>query len=192
MLKGHGIWRNGRPFRKRDGELEIPDKFFFDEFRVEGHPKIGAGGFPRRWLQWALPQLGVWDMDGVLRTLFVCSGSLKAPLLRVDVRGSVRPTLVADGTKLPIRDASLNAALIDPPYSPMHSRRLYKTEDQYAQAHVFLKEAARVTRPGGRIGVLCWYSPSAVKRTRILRRYEIWCGMVYSGKPRIFTVYLRL
>ena len=110
------------------------------------------GQFPHGFLADVLRMriLGNVTRDEVLH---VCSGTL-GPRERwtVDMRLAARPSVVARGEALPFRDACFPAVLLDPPYTEEYARNLYRSE--FPRPSHLLREAARVVRPGGRIGLL--------------------------------------
>lgn len=82
--------------------------------------------------------------------LHVCSGGLpRGEGIRVDIRLAARPDIVADGRALPFANGTFAAVMIDPPYTEHYARELYGVE--YPLPSHLLREASRVTRPGGRI-----------------------------------------
>ena len=108
------------------------------------------GRFPPGFLAWIFRNrlLGEVPANDVLH---VCSGSLREPWT-ADVRAEVKPRIVADGAKLPFRDGSFRAVLIDPPYSDDYARNLYGTENP-RPSHL-LREACRIVEHQGRFAIL--------------------------------------
>ena len=117
--------------------------------------------------------------------LHVCSGSLRLPWT-VDIRPEVKPWIVADGCALPLQDSSFPAVLLDPPYVPAWARQ-YGT--RYPPTYPLLREAARVVRRGGRIGILHFLVPFPPKGTKIVKVLGVSVGVGYQ--MRAFTVYER-
>jgi hypothetical protein len=118
--------------------------------------------------------------------LHVCSGTL-GPVERwtVDLRLEARPAVVASGNALPFADGAFKAIMLDPPYSDAYARDLYRVENP--RPSWLLREAARVVRPCGRIGLLHVAIPFAPPRCEFVKVYGISTGAGY--RIRAFTVY---
>jgi hypothetical protein len=113
------------------------------------------GMYPKAFVPKILPWL-VCDRSKVLH---VCSGGLPpGEGIRVDIRPEAKPDIVADGRALPLEDGSVEAVLIDPPYSEHYARELYGTD--YPRPAHLLAEEARVVRPNGRIGIVHYIVPN--------------------------------
>jgi len=118
--------------------------------------------------------------------LHVCSGTLsESERWTVDIRAEARPWVQASGTALPFRDASFMAVMLDPPYSDEYARNLYKLENP--RPSWLLKEAARVVRPGGRVGILHVAVAFAPPACRLVKVYGISTGVGF--RIRALTVY---
>lgn len=121
------------------------------------------GQYPQRFVAWACRQIGV-QPDQVLH---VCSGAQREGAgVRVDIRPCVGPDVVADGRRLPFADNSFPGALLDPPYSKQYAKDLYATG--YPTPASLLREAVRVVRPSGQIGLLHQFHPFPVKGSHIV------------------------
>lgn len=145
------------------------------------------GQFPFGWLDDVvrLQMLGPVQRDEILH---VCSGTL-GPRERwtVDMRPAARPLVVARGEALPFRDACFKAVCIDPPYTEEYSRNLYRSE--FPRPSHLLKEAARVVRPGGRIGMLHIAVPISPEGCEFVTSFGVVPGPGF--RIRAFTVYQR-
>lgn len=143
------------------------------------------GRFPRGFLARILRDrvMGDVERDDILH---VCSGTL-GPDERwtVDLRPEARPAVIADGRALPFRDEAFGAVLLDPPYSDQYARNLYGVENP--RPSWLLKEAARVVKPCGRIGMLHVSVPFAPPRCRLVTVYGISTGVGF--RIRALTVY---
>jgi SAM-dependent methyltransferase len=143
-------------------------------------PVAVFGRLPRGFLtKVALPMLRCPRQE----VLHVCSGALREKYT-VDIRPEVKPWLVADGAHLPLSDDSFAAVLLDPPYVPAWARQ-YGTK--YPPTYPLLREAARVVKGGGRIGILHFLVPFPPKGTRLVKVFGVSVGMGYQ--MRAFTVY---
>lgn len=143
------------------------------------------GSYPKAFLPWAARMLETRQSE----ILHLCSGGLtsKDGGLRVDVRIGQQPDVVADARKLPFPDGVFRAVLIDPPYTVEYAESLYQTD--YPRPQHLLKEALRVTAPGGRIGIVHFLVPHSPKGCRIVAVRGIVTGCGY--RIRALTVYQR-
>jgi hypothetical protein len=145
------------------------------------------GQFPHGFLGDVLrmQMLGDVRRDEVLH---VCSGTL-GPRERwtVDVRAAARPSVIARGEALPFVDGCFAAVLLDPPYTEEYARNLYRSE--FPRPAHLLREAARVVRPGGRIGLLHIAVPITPKGCDFVTSFGVVPGPGF--RIRAFTIYQR-
>lgn len=145
------------------------------------------GQFPDGFLEDVirLQMLGDVTRDEILH---VCSGTL-GPRERwtVDLRPEARASVVADGCALPFLDASFAAVMLDPPYSDAYARNLYGTENPKPSR--LLREAARVVKPNGRIGLLHVAVPITPEGCEFVRSFGVVPGPGF--RIRAFTIYER-
>lgn len=126
----------------------------YEDLADDLEPSPVFGQFPRALIGKLLP----WLRCERRKLLHVCSGSLpRGEGIRVDIRPAARPDIVADGRALPLRDGSVDAVLIDPPYTEHYASDLYGCE--YPRPAHLLAEAARVVRPAGMIGFVHYIVP---------------------------------
>ena len=143
------------------------------------------GRYPRNWLDhvFRLQLLGDVKRDEVLH---VCSGTLSlTEKWTVDVRREARPLVMSDGCRLPFPDESFAAIMIDPPYSDKYARDLYGTANP--RPSWLLREAARVVKPTGRIGLLHVAVPFTPSGCWFVMVYGVSTGTGY--RIRAFTVF---
>lgn len=143
------------------------------------------GRYPRGFLQHVvrLQLLGDVGRDQILH---VCSGTMsETEKWTVDIREAARPQIRASGTALPFRSETFMAIMIDPPYSDEYARNLYGVENP--RPSWLLREAARVVRPNGRIGLLHVAVPFAPPHCRLVNVYGVTTGLGY--RIRAFTVF---
>jgi SAM-dependent methyltransferase len=143
---------------------------------MDFEPFGDGGGYPKGFLRWAYESLGVTLADEVLH---ICSGSMRRGVC-LDVRLGRSPTVVGDASNLPFRDESFRWAMADPPYSKEYARNLYGTESRYPRPGRIVREAMRVLRPGGRLGVLHFQVPMLVKPMRLVGVWGVTTGAGYA------------
>lgn len=131
-----------------------------------------GGGYPKRFMEWAHREMECDDPGGVLH---LCSGSVRIGVT-VDIRAEVNPQIVADARQVPLPDESFNWIMIDPPYSETYANNLYGTGTTYPKPGELLKEAARLCRTGGLIGLLHFIVPVTRRPLKIRKVYGITTG----------------
>ena len=167
--------------QRRNGEAPQPPAVWHVN-QTEGFtPPPIWGQYPKGFVEFAARAIGV-QRD---RILHVCAGALPpGEGLRVDIRPETRPDIVADGRRLPLPDASIDAVLIDPPYSVEYAEQLYGCD--YPRPSHLLAEAGRVARAGAPIGLVHFLVPTPPAACAIERVYGISTGPGY--RIRAFTV----
>lgn len=106
--------------------------------------------------------MGFWKrakkLLGTDNMLHWFSGTVKSEngITTVDGNPEVNPDRVVLGTDLPFPDNHFDSSFADPPYSPKDAKR-YNLP--YPSSRKVLTELARVTKPGGRIGILHKFIP---------------------------------
>lgn len=122
------------------------------------------------------------------RIVHVCSGGLPpGEGIRVDVRPDARPDVLADGRALPFADGSVEAVMLDPPYTEDYAKNLYGVE--YPRPAHLLAEAARVVKPGGRIAFVHFLVPNPPPGCRLVKVLGLSTGCGYQ--IRAVTIYER-
>jgi hypothetical protein len=177
-LKARRLERTLTAFEEAELMQHDPDK---DGFAVFGrYPKGFIDHILRhQWLGAATRR------DDILH---VCSGTLSdSEKWTVDLRAEARPAVRASGTALPFAAGAFPAIMIDPPYSDQYARDLYGVENP--RPSWLLKEAARVVRPGGRIGLLHVAVPFPPPACHLVNCYGVTTGVGY--RIRAFTVFER-
>lgn len=130
-----------------------------------------GGGFPRQFLPW-VREMG-W-LNGSENICWLCSGGVKEPGVRVDIRPETNPDVVRDATDTGLESNRFDFAVIDPPYSKELAKKLYGTAEFYYSINVFLDEAVRITRPGGNIITLSYECPKIPKGCAILAVWGVY------------------
>ncbi len=113
------------------------------------------GGYPEGYLKRLEEILPL--KDGQIVHLFAGKSVKVNPTdITVDINPDVNPDLLEDCTeKLSIKDDFADICLVDPPYDTkfmVYSKPLYGTD--YVKPYSFVKEAVRITKPGGHICIL--------------------------------------
>lgn len=146
------------------------------------------GRYPRGFIDHVLRHQWLGADVGRDDILHVCSGTLsQSEKWTVDLRAEARPRVRASGTALPFMDGAFKALMIDPPYSDQYARDLYGVENP--RPSWLLKEAARVVRPAGRIGLLHVAVPFPPPGCGLVNCYGVTTGVGY--RIRAFTVFER-
>lgn len=91
-------------------------------------------------------------LQGRLLHLFCGSSNLG---ITSDIKFKNKPDIVCDSHFLPFKNECFDSILADPPYSNELSKELYGTGD--IKPKTWIKEAVRVLKKGGKIGVYHWY-----------------------------------
>jgi hypothetical protein len=150
------------------------------------------GGFPER----ARILIGCTFEDSVLH---VCGGRAKDYPYRggfgpkdktMDIDGSVCPDFCGDASKsIPLNAANYwDGLLIDPPYSREDAMK-YATGN-YPKPAVLLANALGVVKPGGKVGLIHYYSPRSPKKAKFIALVGVTCG--FNNRIRAYSVYERL
>lgn len=145
----------------------MPEAEWYDDF-PEG------GGYPIRFLAKAHEIMEAYPPH----VLHVCSGSVRTGI-RVDIRASKRPSVVADGRRLPFADNTFQWVMADPPYSEDHAENLYQTGGAYPSPHVLAQECLRVLQPGGLLGFMHPMVPK-ISGGKFLKVYTLTQGPGYN------------
>lgn len=169
---------------KRSGDgapRRPPFCMLFDDLAECEQPAGVFGMYPAILIAKLLP----WLKCDRRHVLHVCSGGLaRGEGIRVDMRAAARPDIIADGRALPLADASVAAVLLDPPYSEHYARELYGVD--YPRPAHLLAEAARVVRPGGRIGFVHYIVPNPPAGTHFVKVFGLSMGFGYPTRAVTF------
>jgi SAM-dependent methyltransferase len=169
---GTGCGTRGRPADAAPSRP--PFCMLFDDLAQDEPPTGVFGMYPSA----LIPKLMPWLRCERREVLHVCSGGLpRGEGIRVDLRPEARPDIIADGRALPLADASVAAVLLDPPYSEHYARELYGTA--YPRPAHLLAEAARVVRPGGRIGFVHYIVPNPPEGCHHVKTFGLSMGFGY-------------
>ena len=103
----------------------------------------------------------------------------------MDIRSEAKPRILADAKTMPFKSDSFRAVMLDPPYSDQYARNLYRTDNP--RPSWLLKEAARIVKPCGRVGLLHVAIPFAPEGCRLMKVYGVSCGVGF--RIRAFTVW---
>jgi hypothetical protein len=129
----HGTWFCGRPMAKY------------------------YGAFPQSFWPRAKQVLRPW---GCMAHWFSGTMPPEPGIITIDGNPTTKPSVVSLGTVLPFADCTFDASFADPPYSPEDSKR-YNLP--YVTASKVVAELSRVTKIGGKIGLLHEFIPPTKK-----------------------------
>jgi len=137
-------------------------------------PFPDGGGYPKGFIEWALQHMNAQPEQ----ILHLCSGSVKTGTT-IDIRPQTNPHIVADCRQTPFPDETFTHILADPPYSQEYANNLYNTANHYPTPYQIIKEASRILKPGGLIGLLHTQIPVIRKPMKILSIHGITLGCGY-------------
>ena len=104
---------------------------------------------------------------------------------RIDLKFETKPDVVCDVHYLPFRDEVFGGVVADPPYNAKFAKILYDVEDVHY--YKYMKEFIRVTKKGGRIGILHNFVMGRVKGTKY---YKVVAILVRIWQfTKIFTIF---
>lgn len=164
---------------------DLAQEELFEEERLgRPLPRKVFGQYPRDLIKKVMPHLHCNRSE----VLHVCSGSLPpGEGIRVDINPAARPDIIADGRRLPFRDGSIAAVMLDPPYTEQYAADLYGCD--YPRPSHLLAEAARVVRPCGRIAFVHYIVPMPPPGCRFVRWWG--CSMGFGFQVRAVSIWER-
>lgn len=161
-----------------------PICMLFEDLAPAEQPTGVFGMYPAALIGKLLP----WLRAKRSEVLHVCSGALpRGDGMRIDIRVGALPDLRADGRALPLRDSCVNAVLLDPPYTAHYAQELYGVD--YPLPSHLLAEAARVVRPGGRVGFVHYLVANSPPACHHVKTFGLSMGFGYP--MRAVTIYER-
>jgi len=99
----------------------------------------------------------------------------------------MEPDIVADCRAVPLPDESFDWIMADPPYSAEYAQNLYGTAADYPKPGQILKEASRLLRSGGMVGLLHFQVGMSRPPLSVVKVYGVTTGMGYA--IRAWSVY---
>lgn len=107
--------------------------------------------------------------------------------LTIDLNREIRPSIVADGSMLPVKEDTADLVLVDMPYDD-EAHRKYGSKP--LKIHTALDEATRVCRAGGHIAFLHFITPRKPKGTERVALIAISTGP--DRRIRALSVFRKL
>jgi SAM-dependent methyltransferase len=158
-----------------------PPMFGYPQGALHFDPFPEGGGCPNGFVEWAFDEMQAKASIPLIpsQVLHLCSGSMKIGIC-VDIRAEKNPTIVADCRSVPLGDNSFDFIMADPPYSEDYASNLYQTEAVYPKPGQILKEACRLLRPGGLVGLLHFQVPMSRKPLKLVKVYGVTTGAGYA------------
>lgn len=166
------VWTCGPPPKKGQRQ-RYPSRFWY-YFR-QHYPEI-------------IPATKRWPEP---RVLHMFSGSMKWGDT-TDIRADTGAKIVAPYDLLPIPPARYDWVVADPPYTTGFANEWTTHPKDHPKPRRIQIEAARVTKPGGKIGILHIISVPAYAEAKVRRvgAHFVWCGP--NNAVRLFSVFERL
>lgn len=180
-------------------DLPLEDRPDLTDLWILARPKVKYyGSFPAGFLQRARDLLGV-DLEQAV--LHVCGGEIRQYPFRglgpndktLDLDPDRNPDFLQDARDpLPYNgDLFWDAILIDRPYTPEDAEKYAPGRDALPPINALLKDALRVVKPLGKVGVFDYIGPRPPKHNvRFVAAVGVWCG--FDNRIRIYTVFERL
>ena len=158
-----------------------PAMFGYPQGALHFDPFPEGGGYPNGFVEWAFDEMQSKTSTILVpeQVLHLCSGSMKIGVT-VDIRPEKNPTHVADCRNVPLPDESFDFIMADPPYSEDYATNLYGTGEHYPKPGQILKEACRLLRPGGFVGLLHFQVPMSRKPLKLVKVYGVTTGAGYA------------
>ena len=159
-----------------------PPMFGYPKGALHFDPFPEGGGYPNGFVEWAFDEMDSIAGPNVLipeNVLHLCSGSMRIGVT-VDIRPEKEPSIVADCRNVPLPDESFDFIMADPPYSEDYATNLYGTGEHYPKPGQILKEACRLLRPGGLVGLLHFQVPMSRKPLKLVKVYGVTTGAGYA------------
>ena len=156
--------------------------FGYPQGALHFDPFPEGGGYPNGFVEWAFDTMQAASPSVQLvpeYVLHLCSGSMKIGYT-VDIRPEKNPMIVADCRAVPMPDESFNFIMADPPYSEEYAENLYGTEASYPKPGQILREACRLLRPDGLVGLLHFQVPMSKKPLKLVKVYGVTTGAGYA------------
>ena len=134
-----------------------------------------VGGFP---LHFEKKLLKLLDIDPNYHKILQPFGGMGEFGIRIDLRESVKPDVLANAHNLPFKNNIFDLVLLDPPYSQEDCIRLYDKKLPKLIFKKYVAEAVRVTKEKGYVvmfHVVAYPSiPNTILIKRILIEVRIW------------------
>lgn len=145
------------------------------------------GGYPLGFLRRVKEKYGIHG-----KVLHVCSGNLNgdAPGIKIDLEyknPNVHPDVVCDAQKLPFKENIFDRIYCDPPYNQEYADRYGHPLPGIMK---ILKEAVRVAKEGGIVGILHFTVPWVPKGSERIGHFAVYQGPGFQG--RTFAVFRKL
>lgn len=123
------------------------------------------GGFPLHFEKKLLKELNI---DKQTHKILHPFGGHAEIGYRVDIKEDVKPDIIGDAHKLPIKNEIFDLIILDPPYSNDFSRKLYGTDK--LKFGIYTKEAIRVLKYNGYLVMYHYLAIPRIEGTKLVKR----------------------